>query len=470
MGAEIASWLGDVKAEFSRARLPDKRLKARVVDVVEGLQARPDHSFPDALMSSRRLKGFYRLASNCRVEHLELFDAHANATAQRVRAAAGPLVLHDTTTVKPARATADEVGEINTHAPGFFAHVALAVDSVGEGCPLGVLALETLHRKPGRSIGELDGAQCAQLPDKESQRWLRVVQASEHRLGTAVRPVHVMDREADSYALYHALIGRGSRFVIRSDDRTCRFEGQKSTVIKALTRQPVMVERQVELPHRDSSKAAPKSVRAERQARLAKLVVSGCTVELMRPYYLHEPVVEKLPVNVVRVFEPEPPDGQTPIEWLITTNEPIDTAEQVLGIVDIYRRRWLVEEFFKAMKSGCLFEERRLQEREALLLAFVLLLPVACQLLWLRSCCRAHPDVPATDLLNDVQMKVLRHFAPRKPPEHPTRRQLVWAIASLGGHIKNNGEPGWQVLGRAFKRLLELEQGWRAAVESSSQL
>lgn len=470
MSVETSNWLGDVKSEFSRAKLPDKRLLSRVMEVVESLQARPDHSLPDALMSSKELKAFYRLASNPRVDHLTVFDAHANATAERVLATADPLVIHDTSTIKPSKASAAEVGEINTGAAGFFAHVALAVDSVGEGCPLGVLALETLHRKPGRSKGPLSGGKCANLPDKESGRWLRAVQASEHRLGTAVRPVHVMDREADSYSLYFALRGRGSRFVIRSDDRTCWFEGQKTTVLECLTRQPVIVERQVELPHRDESKAAPKSVRAERQARLAKLVVSGCTVELMRPYYLHEPVAEKLPVNIVRVFEPEPPDGETPIEWLITTNEPIDTAEQMLRIVDIYRRRWIVEEFFKAMKSGCLFEERQLQEREALLLAFVLFLPVACQLLWLRSCSRAHPDAPADGLLNEIQMKVLRHFTSRKLPEHPTRRELVWALASLGGHISNNGEPGWQVLGRALKRLLELETGWRAAMESFTKL
>jgi hypothetical protein len=470
MNSGPASWLGDVRAEFSRAKLPDKRLLARVGSIVESLQARPDHSFPDALMSSKGLKGFYRLASNPRVEHLELFEAHANATAQRVLATAEPLVLHDTTTVKPARATAEEVGEINTGAPGFFAHVALAVDSVGEGCPLGVLALETLHRAPGRSKGVLSGAECAKLGDKESHRWLRLVQESEFRLGTSVRPIHVMDREADSYALYEALIGRRSRFVIRSDDRTCWSHGQKSTVLQALTQQAVMAERQVELAHRDSSTTAPKSVRAERRARLAKLVVCGCVIELLRPSYLHEPVVRRLPVNVVRVFEPEPPQGQTPIEWIITTSEPIDTAEQIMRVVDIYRRRWIVEEFFKAMKSGCLFEERQLQEREALLLAFVFFLPIACQLLWLRSCSRAHPDAPGSDLLNDVQMKVLRHFAPRKPPQLPTRRELIWAIASLGGHIKNNGDPGWQVLGRAFKRLVELEQGWRAALQSSTQL
>ena len=36
-------------------------------------------------------------------------------------------------------------------------------------------------------------------------------------------------------------------------------------------------------------------------------------------------------------------------------------------------------------------------------------------------------------------------------------------IAALGGHIKNNGDPGWLVLGRGFARFLEAEEGWALA-------
>jgi len=36
------------------------------------------------------------------------------------------------------------------------------------------------------------------------------------------------------------------------------------------------------------------------------------------------------------------------------------------------------------------------------------------------------------------------------------------ALAALGGHLRSNGPPGWIVLGRAFDKLLVLEQGWIA--------
>jgi hypothetical protein len=36
-------------------------------------------------------------------------------------------------------------------------------------------------------------------------------------------------------------------------------------------------------------------------------------------------------------------------------------------------------------------------------------------------------------------------------------------IAALGGHIRNNGDPGWLVLGRGFTRFVEAEEIWRLA-------
>jgi hypothetical protein len=34
------------------------------------------------------------------------------------------------------------------------------------------------------------------------------------------------------------------------------------------------------------------------------------------------------------------------------------------------------------------------------------------------------------------------------------------AIAAESGHIKNNGDPGWQVLGRGYEKLLHMELGY----------
>lgn len=47
-------------------------------------------------------------------------------------------------------------------------------------------------------------------------------------------------------------------------------------------------------------------------------------------------------------------------------------------------------------------------------------------------------------------------------PRKPTAAQALLAIASLGGHIKNNGALGWLVLLRGMKTLVAYEAGWAA--------
>lgn len=461
-----AGWLNGLGDEFKGARVPDRRLGARICATVEALSAKPDCSFPTAMSSPKALEGLYRLLNNPRVSYESLFQAHARQTAGRVQEVDSVLAIHDTTTFKFPHLSPQEIGEINTGKAGFFGHVSLVLNGDLSRRTLGVAALQTIHRDPQRVRHDLSGPECAKLADRESDRWLRGVQQVEQQLGQD-KVVHVMDREGDSYALYAQLLQRGSRFVIRADDRTCLFEGEKTKIRDALSRQQIVVEREVHIARRKNSTTAPDAVRAERAARTARLAIASCSVTLKRTKYLQDPIPQTITLNAVRVFELNPPPDVEAVEWLILTTESIETEGQLQRIVDSYRCRWVIEEFFKALKTGCLYEERQLEEREALLVTLVLFLPIACQLLWIRSRARVEPDAAAETLLNDLQLKVVRKFSDLRLPSRPSIRQIVWAIASMGGHLKRNGEPGWQTLGRGWRRLLELEEGWRAALDSS---
>lgn len=462
--AKVDLW--DVSGEFSRARLPDRRLLARAESVTRALSARPGDSFPDAMGSESELEGLYRLLNNPRVNHPQLLESHVLNTVDRAQAIGDVLAIHDTTTNKFPHLSPEEVGELNTGTAGFLAHASLLLDATAERCPLGVVSLKTIHREPGRARRDLSGPECAKLDNKESARWFEAVCETEMRLAGKARVIHVMDREGDSYELYARLLERRYRFVIRGDDRTCCFDGERTRIKDALSTQRTIAERDVALAKRTTRTQAPRSARPVREARMAQLSIASCTLTLNAPKYVGPDIPKQITLNVVRVFEAAPPAGETPVEWFLLTTEPIETDVQLLRVVDIYRHRWVIEEFFKALKSGCLYQERQLESLEALLNALVLFLPVACQLLWLRSCGRTHPDAPAQGLVTDTQEQVIRHFSSRKLPKSPTVRELIWAIAALGGHLKSNGEPGWQVLGRAWSRLLELEAGWRAARET----
>ena len=79
------------------------------------------------------------------------------------------------------------------------------------------------------------------------------------------------------------------------------------------------------------------------------------------------------------------------MEWVLWTSEPVETAEQVAQVVDGYRTRWLIEEYFKALKTGCAFEERQLRSIRTLTNALGLRhpLPTDC-------CCFGPVRAPGT--------------------------------------------------------------------------
>ena len=55
-----------------------------------------------------------------------------------------------------------------------------------------------------------------------------------------------------------------------------------------------------------------------------------------------------------------PPSGEEPIEWLLLTNLPIDDVEGAAGH-SVLLRRWMIEVFFRVLKSGCRVEARRFE-------------------------------------------------------------------------------------------------------------
>jgi hypothetical protein len=168
-----------------------------------------------------------------------------------------------------------------------------------------------------------------------------------------------------------------------------------------------------------------------------------------------------LAINVVHVWEPEPPADEEAVEWFLHTSEPLDSSEQQLAVVDHYRARWVIEEYFQAIKTGCRFQERQLEDYDGLVNLLATFAPVAYHLLLLRSEARRVPE--SGSVLSDDQLDVLRVLGRIKLSAQPTAREAYLAVAALGGHIKCNGDPGWRTLAYGFEELQTLAAGWTAA-------
>jgi hypothetical protein len=445
--------------EVADGNFTDERLNRRLKTIVARLAADPSVSLPRAF-DAAGLEGAYRFFSNPRVTPEELLARHVDAPRERCASEAQFLVLHDSTAFA-FRSDGERVGlgRNRSSGPGakqtFFAHASLAVAADGTRRPLGVAALKTWVRGPSRS-------------GIEYQRWEEQLRQTSERLDGRETAIHVMDREADDYEMFDGLVRDRLRFVAR-----CLHNRWLQTLSGAMKLRTVL-ENVTAVAHRTVplSRRKPKSnpiaakIHPARDERTASLSICATTVALKQPQSRRAHSKNPPPtvtLNVVRVWEPEPPPGEAAVEWLLYTTEPIDTPEQQIAVVDHYHARWTIEEYFKAIKTGCAFELRQLQDYEALVNLLAIFVPIAYRLLLIRSEARRIPDASALTILSPDQIDVLRARGRLKLSSAPTVREAYLAIAALGGHIKYSGDPGWLTLARGYEKLETLTEGWVAA-------
>ena len=444
--------------EVANSNFADDRLTKRLRQIVVGLAADPRASLP-RLFDSAGLEASYRFFANHRIMPHDILKAHFEATRQR---AAGEdfLIAHDTTQFlfrhDGKRVGLGRVKKDSTMGKqGFFLHASLAVAADGTRRPLGAAAFKTWVRGP-----EPSGV--------EYQRWEDQIRKSSDQLDAKRHAIHVMDREADDYQMFDALIRDKHRFVVRAlADRRVAVDAGVAKLRDIVREQPATVEREVPLSRRRrKSNPQVNKTHPPRNERTAKLAFAATKVKLMRPVSRRRHDTSPPPtleLNVVHVWEPHPPDGCHPVEWILYTTEPIGSPEQQLAIVDHYRARWVIEEYFNAIKTGCDFERRQLEDYEGLVNLLATFVPIAYQCLLLRSEARRVPDADATSVLSADQIDVLRVLGRVKLSANPSARDVYLAVAAMGGHIKYNGEPGWRTLAYGFDKLATLTAGWLAA-------
>ncbi len=442
--------------EAHASSFKDRRLRNRLATIIGKLAVSPAKSFPD-VFSSAELEGAYRFFGNPKVTSDDVLSGHYASIAAQSSAMSSVLVVHDSTVfVFDPEGERAGLGRVRVGDQSFFGHFALVLKDDGSRLPLGVAALETWIRNDA--------------PDApaEKARWARAVDVVSSRLRGS-SPLHVMDREGDDYALLAHLIGGQHRFLIRlMHDRILDKQlGIASTRISdVLAQVECAVERPAKLSKRKDGGRSPtkKGTHPARTARSAKLAIGAVRVELPRPTARAGSLPERLSLNLVRVWKLDPPEGAEPVEWVLLTTEPVDSSHALSRLVDAYRARWTIEEFFKALKTGCSFLKRQLQDYEALVNALAVSAPIAAKALELRSLARQQPD--STAIILDVDhLLVLREKGRIKLPDTPTNRDILLAVAALGGHIKWNGEPGWKTICGGLEKLLPMTEGFRLAIK-----
>lgn len=460
-----------VLTEFDGVRLGDARLDRRLHRVLEQLSVAPGDSFPEQMESEADQEALYRFLNNGNVTVDALLGGHRRQTLTRMPSSGIVRVLHDTTefTFEGER---EGLGGLKGNKKGFLAHVALAVAADDRRTPLGVVGVDPfVYRYDKAHLSrkqKVNRTLRAPRDEKKSSRWERLALEVSATLPDGVEALHVMDQEGDDYTVFSALTEKQLRFVIRAE--AGRRNADKVPLDTVLAQEPSRIFRKVPISVRTEKQA--KGKRPARAERLAELHVRAGTVTLNRTPTATAASLSQLSVQAVHVFEPSPPSGAEPIEWMILTSELVCTLQQVESIVDHYRARWVIEEYFKALKTGCAFEKRQLTTLDGLTRALALFVPMAWLLLTLRNVARDQPDRDGLEVFTAEQIHLLRLLLEkrrRQLVQSPTVRDLMLGIAALGGHIKNNGDPGWLVLGRGFRRFTDAEEVWNLSTKRSDQ-
>jgi hypothetical protein len=303
------------------------------------------------------------------------------------------------------------------------------------------------------------------IEEKESFRWLtglrRARQVAEQL--PRVCCVCVGDSEADIYELFAEPRGEsGLHWLIRACQNRAVADASKHLQDQVLVT-PVLYEVALQVRARQAKIARDERVRRQsRSARQTTATVRAAALTL-RPPWRADRQLPPVTVNVVLISEVDPPAGEVPIEWLLLTTLPIETAEQVRTVVAYYGVRWEVEVLFRTLKSGCRIERRRFEHVERVLPCLGLYLIVAWRTLFVCRLGQDEPELGCEAIFEPSEWKAVwatvKHKRPPKRP--PPLREVLHLIASLGGYVdRPNSEPGTQTLWIGLQRTYDLALAW----------
>ncbi len=463
--------------EFGTVELGDKRLRDRLIRIAQDRSRRPDVSYPEAAGGDRHAaKGYYYFIDNPRdrLNPQAILATHRERTIERILAHEVVLVVQDTTDLNfSTRHHTEGLGPIGKNQTGAESlglklHSSLALTA--EGLPLGVLrsvcyAPERKGKAGKQSIGR-------PIEEKKSFRWLEGYRdcVEVARKVRKTRILVVMDREADILELFQDAEPTRRRvglLVRAKHDR--RLEGRERKLFEELKASENTVQIEVVIPRQRWKEAKRgESQQKGMPARKSLLTVRFLEVSVKST---RSDLRSKGAITLWAVYarEEDPPPGAKRIEWLLLTTEQVGTPQEAARIVDLYTRRWRIEEWHHVLKSGCKVQEHQNETAQRLrrVIAIDAVLAWRIQLMTLLG--REVPELPCTVFFDEWEVKVLEAIEKRKgkrgmkPPF--SLGVAIVLVAKQGGYLARPSDPppGPKCMWKGMIHLYNLAAGYRLA-------
>ena len=317
---------------FGTVRLGDQRRTVRAVEIASAIAQNPAASLPAQMQDDAATEAAYRFLQMPDVSYEKLIAPHVAQTRAQASKQPQVLLIQDTTEVDyqqhPTTTGLGPIGNGSHH--GYLLQSVLAVVPASREV-LGLMHQEPFLRHPapkGETRREREQRQ------RESQVWERSVEA----IGAppaGVQWIHVGDRYSDIFSLLWLIRQQQCDFVVRAAQDRCvdLLVEQADAPVPPRSHHPRRAGQAAEAKpqhlfevgegweaqgqqelHLEASKQA--------KARVAHVVISFGCLRLLPPQNQPAGELRPLVVWVVRVWEPEPPEGVEGLEWVLLTSVP----------------------------------------------------------------------------------------------------------------------------------------------------
>ncbi|WP_245322672.1 transposase, partial [Bradyrhizobium valentinum] len=175
----------------------------------------------------------------------------------------------------------------------------------------------------------------------------------------------------------------------------------------------------------------------------AKLVLRLGRVTLKRPQNASADLPRTVELALIEVAEVDAPAGVEPLQWYLLTTHEVSDVASAWRIVNWYKRRWIIEQLFRLIKTqGLQLEDSRIETADRLLKLTAITAKAAVMILQLVQARDGRSAEPASNAFNEAQIKLLAALATKyegrtKLQSNPHRPQSMawasWIIARLGG-------------------------------------
>lgn len=452
--------------EFRHFEIGDARLIERFFLTAQLLSARPLDCIHKACQNWSTVKGAYRLFGNDKLHVEDIFSCHQHETLARAKDHQLVFAIQDTCYLDyDAHPKTKGLGSISRgygkDKLGLIVHPTYLVTE--QALPLGLLTWNCWARalKPTRTqYQKLMENYHRHSIDKESYKWTDALKQCHELLPTTTKVVTLADREADIFELIHEHNQLGQSYVIRNrvNRRIGRTKYKSDPKLHdVLAKKEPCGSITIDLPARHGRKArtATLVIRfGEFSTPIRSNLKGGISMN-------REGMPSTISFQIIHALEINPPDSEEPIDWHLTTNEPIQNLEQAIEKVNWYKLRWQIETFFRVLKSGCKIEDTRLGEASRLQKYNALMAVIAWRISYLTHVSRTDPKSSCTNVMDADHWQALYcrvHQTSSTPKQAPNIEQVTLWLAQLGGFLnrKSDGFPGPTALWRGWQILEEV--------------